>query len=124
MADVPIYAQPAVGQETISYSPFSVVPTPSIMTPPPPMQFAHFAAPPPFAPSSSGAPAGDNPFQPNTDLVPLYGTAVGVFVGSAVMAGTMNPALGVYAGVLSGIVAQNIVNQIYAPPTDTFGGSQ
>lgn len=100
MADVPIYAQPAAGMETFSYSPFSVVPQAAILQPPPPMAFAQFAAPAVFVPSSSGAQA---PFLgvsvDPTSLAWAHTVGPSVFMGSAVMAATMNPALGFMAGL-------------------------
>jgi hypothetical protein len=104
--------------ETFSYSPFSVVPQASILQPPPPMAFAQFQAPAPFVPSSSGAQA---PFlAASVDPASLaWAHTVGpsVFVGSAVMAATMNPALGFMAalGTFGALSAPSAFDTTFTP---------
>ena len=118
MPDVPIYAQPAAGMETVSYSPFSVVPQAAILQPPPPIQFATFAPPPVFQPSSGGAQA---PFLGvAVDLASLdWSHTIGpsVFAGSAMLALSMNPFLAGMAalGTYGALNAPQVFDTTFTP---------
>jgi hypothetical protein len=127
MADIPIYAQPAAGTGTFTYSPQQVVPQAAILQPPPPIQFAQFAPPPVFQPSSGGAQApflaAAQPSTPEQSALDWMAT-LGASVATAGVASYFG---GPYVGLVAGAAMYNylnppsLLNQV--APSD-FGGSQ